>query len=253
MQGKLVRKGLEGGVTGPIQGTARHEQSPPCREQSQRHSQWLLNLSWRQSCCPEAEFPLSGVFLKRSKKWNQQSRDFSWKGKNYPSNSTRMDLEGATGVFARRTAAPLPPARPLLERWRSLGQEMPRSPSIQANGPAWGQTERRVVWGARGGAALGSWTRWREGRAEREPEPGRDLRSRNQAKAGCLQDTRITFHHGCRSWSHNSCTDKRTGSLTFSGFHLFKGFSFHKNERWIGWNSHSNRAGAKERAPALHP
>lgn len=45
-----------------------------------------------------------------------------------------MDLDGATGAFARRTGAPLPPARPLLERRRSLGQEMPRSPASRQTG-----------------------------------------------------------------------------------------------------------------------
>lgn len=154
--------------------------------------------------------------------------------RNYPLNSICMDLDSAIGMFAGRTGCIFP------QRGSCWSQEVTwagdtQESSIQANGPAWGQTEPRAVRGGRGGAPLGSWSLL-AGRVGREGarSPGRDLQSRNQAKAGCLQDARITFYHGCRSPSCNSCTDKGTWSLTFSGFHLFKCFYFHKNERWIG-------------------
>lgn len=53
----LVRKGSEGGVIGPIQGTAWLEQSHHAGENVSPALGGILNLSRRQSCCPLAKLP----------------------------------------------------------------------------------------------------------------------------------------------------------------------------------------------------
>lgn len=141
---------------------------------------------------------------------------------NYSSNPTRMDLDSATGVSARRTGVHLPPARQLLELRGSRGQEIPRNPASRQTG----QPGDRAAGGAR---REGRGTPWaagaccREARAEREPEPEQGPPEREQAKAGCLQDPRITFYHGCRRGSHNSCR-QRNGVPDFLRFPLVQMF-----------------------------
>ena len=107
---------------------------------------------------------------------------------NYPSNSTCMDLDSATDMFARRTGVHLPPARQLLELRGSRGQEIPRSPASRQMGQPGDRQSRG--WCEEGGAGhpLGSWSLLL-GRAGLEGAGtwSRDLRSGNQAKAGCLQ------------------------------------------------------------------
>lgn len=77
---------------------------------------------------------------------------------NYPSNSTCMDLDSATDMFARRTGVHLPPARQLLELRGSRGQEIPRSPASRQMGQPGDRQSRG--WCEEGGAGhpLGSWS-----------------------------------------------------------------------------------------------
>lgn len=57
----LVRKGSEGGVTGPIQGTAWLDNVSPALGGN-------LNLSRRQSCCPPAKLPHAPRFARKEEK-----------------------------------------------------------------------------------------------------------------------------------------------------------------------------------------
>lgn len=132
---------------------------------------------------------------------------------NYSSNPTRMDLDSATGVSARRTGVHLPPARQLLELRGSRGQEIPRNPASRQTG----QPGDRAAGGAR---REGRGTPWaagaccREARARGSRNRSRDLRSGNKQKLVVYRILGLPSITAVGA-AVTTAADKGTGSLPF--------------------------------------
>ena len=132
---------------------------------------------------------------------------------NYSSNPTRMDLDSATGVSARRTGVHLPPARQLLELRGSRGQEIPRNPASRQTG----QPGDKAAGGARREGRGTPWAAgacYREARARGSRNRSRDLRSGNKQKLVVYRILGLPSLTAVGA-AVTTAADKGTGSLPF--------------------------------------